>query len=235
MTNILIADDNIDYAINLMNYLNENNDIIRVCNIAKDGKETIDILNNKNNIDIILLDYKMPIYTASEVLEMIENKEKYIESCIIISGEYESIKMQNNKLVHSIVFKSISMEEIKIKILKLVKDKEDINLTNKIINEILYLGYDISHKGTKYLIDTIKYICLNANSLDNLEKYVYPKIAIQHQDNICNIKRRINKANTFMYYNCEISRLKGYFKFDQDTKPKIKTVITMVINNINKT
>ncbi len=41
MTNILIADDNIDYAINLMNYLNENNDIIRVCNIAKDGKKKL--------------------------------------------------------------------------------------------------------------------------------------------------------------------------------------------------
>lgn len=53
MLNVLIADDNTDYAINLMNYINEDNNIVRVCNIAKDGKKTIDILNNENNIDII--------------------------------------------------------------------------------------------------------------------------------------------------------------------------------------
>lgn len=62
MVKILIADDNIDYAINLMNYINNNIDNIKVCNITKDGKETLEILNSKNDIDIVLLDYKMPIY-----------------------------------------------------------------------------------------------------------------------------------------------------------------------------
>lgn len=238
MANILIADDNIDYAINLMNYINEDNDIIRVCNITKDGRETINILNNENNIDIILLDYKMPIYNAQEILQSISNKQKYIKSCIIISGDYGSIKLQNNELVYSIIFKSVMMKDIKTKILQLVEYKDEIkkdaNLTNKIINEMLYLGYDISHKGTKYLIDTIKYVYSNPNSLDNLEKYVYHNVARKYEETVYNIKCRINKANTFMYCNCKIERLKEYFKFDIDTKPKIKTVITMIINHINK-
>lgn len=62
MIKVLIADDNIEFAINLMNYINDNTDNINVCNIAKNGKETLEILNNRNDIDIILLDYKMPIY-----------------------------------------------------------------------------------------------------------------------------------------------------------------------------
>ena len=57
MVNVLIADDNVDYAINLMNYINEKNENIKVCNIAKNGKETLEILNLKDNIDVILLDY----------------------------------------------------------------------------------------------------------------------------------------------------------------------------------
>lgn len=89
MLNVLIADDNIDYAINLMNYINEDNNVVRVCNIAKDGKKAIDILNNENNIDVILLDYQMPIYNGQEVLEKIQNKDKYVDSCIIISGEIQ--------------------------------------------------------------------------------------------------------------------------------------------------
>ena len=37
MVNVLIADDNIDYAINLMNYINKQNNNARVCNVSKTG------------------------------------------------------------------------------------------------------------------------------------------------------------------------------------------------------
>lgn len=47
MVNVLIADDNISYAVTLMNYINKNNENIKVCNIAKNGKETLEILNKK--------------------------------------------------------------------------------------------------------------------------------------------------------------------------------------------
>ena len=50
MVNILIADDNVDYAISLMNYINKQNNKIRVCNIARDGKEAIHMLNTNNDI-----------------------------------------------------------------------------------------------------------------------------------------------------------------------------------------
>ena len=75
MVNVLIADDNVDYAINLMNYINEKNENIKVCNIAKNGKETLEILNLKDNIDVILLDYKMHFYNGEQVLEKITNKK----------------------------------------------------------------------------------------------------------------------------------------------------------------
>ena len=35
-----------------------------------------------------------------------------------------------------------------------------------------------------------------------------------------------------MYYNCEVSKLKKYFHFDVDTKPKTKTIINTVLNNL---
>ncbi len=238
LLNVLIADDNIDYAINLMNYINEDNSIIRVCNIAKDGKKTIDILNNQKNIDIILLDYKMPIYNGLEVLEKIENRDKYVDSFIIISGEIESvIKMRQCDLVHSILFKTLSMEDIKNKIMQLVEYKEDIkeneDIDKKILNEMLFLNYNISLKGTKYLIDAIKYVYDNRNYLDNLEKFVYPKIAQKYNEKLCNIKCRIGKATMLMYCNCEIEKLKEYFNLDVDIKPKLKTIIDTIVRKIS--
>lgn len=238
MINVLIADDNIDYAVNLMNYINEKNNNIKVCNIAKNGQETLDILNLKSDIDVILLDYKMPILNGGQVLDKIIDKEKYNNSFIVISGEIESvIKLRENKMIHSILYKNMKTEEIIKQINELLEYKESIKkakiIKNKIIDEILYLGYDISHKGTQYLIKTIEYIALNPNrELEKLEKNVYSKIASIYNDSAHNVKCRINNATTIMYYNCEIEKLKKYFCFNVDVKPKVKTIINTIINKI---
>lgn len=239
MINVLIADDNVDYAINLMNYINQKNENIKVCSITKNGEETLKILNLRNDIDVILLDYKMPIYNGKQVLEKITNKKRYEDSCIIISGEIESvISLRKNKLVHSVIHKTTSMNEIIRRINELLEYKESIKkskiLKNKITEELLYLGYDISHKGTQYLIKTIDYIATNSNrDLEKLERDVYPKIAAIYNDSAHNIKCRINSATTVMYCNCEIEKLKKYFHFEIDTKPKVKTIINTIIRRIS--
>lgn len=238
MINVLIADDNIDYAVNLMNYINEKNENIKVCNIAKNGKETLEILNLKNNIDVVLLDYKMPILNGKQVLDKIIDKERYSDSFIVISGEIESvIGLRDNEMIHSIMYKNMKTEEIINKINELFEYKESIKhskmLKNKIIDELLYLGYDISHKGTQYLIKTIDYIASNPNKeLDKLERNIYSKIAAIYNDSSHNVKCRINNATTIMYYNCEIEKLKEYFRFSVDVKPKVKTIISTIIHKI---
>ena len=141
-------------------------------------------------------------------------------------------------MVHSVIYKTMDMNEIIKKIDELIGYKDFINksslLKNKITEELLFLGYDISHKGTQYLIKTIEYIASNSyNDLGNLEKEIYPKIAIMYNDSVHNIKCRINRATSTMYCNCEIKKLKKYFHFDVDTRPKVKTIINTIINKIS--
>ena len=238
MVNVLIADDNIHYAINLMNIINKRNENIRVCNITQDGEQTLEILNDDNNIDVILLDYKLPIYNGIQVLERLDNKSKYENSFIIISGEISYINsLDTYNIVHSVISKTTDSEQIIRRINELVDFKESKKnsrkLKKEIIQELLYLGYDISHKGTKYLIKSIEYIASNPDKdLDNLEKSVYSKLSKIYNDSVHNIKCNINRATTAMYYECKIERLKDYFKFDNDAKPKVKTVINTIINKI---
>ena len=71
VVNILIADDNIYYAKNLMTYINETSKEIRVCNIAIDGNEVLNFLND--TIDIVLLDLNMPNVNGFVVLEYMSN------------------------------------------------------------------------------------------------------------------------------------------------------------------
>lgn len=240
MVNLLIADDNISFATNLMNYLNEKNDNVRVCYIAKSGRETLEFLNQKKDIDIVLLDLDMPELNGIEVLKSIKNKAKFEESFIIISGRNDLItKIYSKELIYSIIHKAIEMDNIIEKINKLIKHKENIKfqkrIKEKIINELLYLGYDISYRGTKYLIIVIEYVVLSQNChAESLERDVYPEVARRYNTSVHNVKSNINRANNSMYYTCNIEKLKEYFTFDIDMKPKIKTVINTVINKISK-
>lgn len=235
MINVLIADDNIEYAVNLMNYINEKNKNIKICKITKNGKETLEFLNLKNDIDVVLLDYQMPFYNGIQILEKIKNKSKYFGSIIIISGELDSIvQLQKSEMIHSVIFKTTSMERIIKRINELFEYKEEnkrINMmNNNIVNELLYLGYDISHKGTQYLIKVIEHIIINPEmELEKLDK-IYSQISTTYNTSPSNIKCRINKATTEMYYNCQVEKLTKYFHFDIDIKPKVRTVINTIIN-----
>ena len=239
MVNVLIADDNVDYAINLMNYINKNNKNIRICMITKDGKETLDILCAENNIDVILLDLKMPIFSGVEVLELIKNEKKYENAIIILSGElnYTTSLNKYNNLIYSVIDKVIVLDIIISNINSIIEEKEKMKkckmIKDKVMEELLYLGYDISHKGSQYLIKVIEYIVSNSDkNIENLERDVYPQISLLYNTSIHNIRCRINKSTTEMYYNCDIEKLKKYFKFDEDVKPKVKTIIYTIINKI---
>lgn len=137
-------------------------------------------------------------------MDKIIDKDKYNDSIIIISGEIESnIEIEKCEMIHSIAYKNIGIEEILKNINKLLENKEFIKADNlykkRIENEILYLGYNISHKGTQYLIKVIEYIASNPNKeLNYLEKDVYSKVATIYNDSEHNVKCKINCATTEM-------------------------------------
>ena len=239
MINILIADDNAYYASNLLNYINDKNKNVRICGIVRNGKEAIEKINSNNDIDIILLDFKMPLYNGEEVLKKVRDKNKLENSFIIITGEIELIKeLQKNNMVYGIFDKLVGFEKIYTSINELIKYKETTKYNEKIksrvTEELLFLGYNISHKGTQYLIRTIQYIVTHPNNeVEKLEKYIYPKIAKMYKDSTHNVKCSIIRATNSMYYECEIERLKKYFYFADDFKPTAKVVKNTIANKLS--
>lgn len=241
MINILIADDNIYYAKTLINIINNDiNDNIKVTHIAVDGRETLDILKN-NSIDIILLDLIMPIYDGLYILDKLklEQNDKYKQSIIVISGETDMLyKVNNQPYVYCVLDKVCSISKIIDKIKELVDNKEQEkhinNVKDNIIKHLQYLNYNLSHKGTQYLIDSILLI-YNRGDYDifNLQKCIYPAIAKIYNKSKHNIKCDINRANDYMYRVCEKERLKEYFKFFDNTKPTVKNVIYTILNKIS--
>ena len=146
-------------------------------------------------------------------------------------------RLTDNNAIYSVVKKTDGIKAITTEINRLIKekeqDKEKRNLEKNIRKELLYLGYDISLKGTRYLIDVIEYVAkLQQEDINSLIKDVFPVIAKRYKITPHNLKCSINRANTSMYFNCEERKLKEYFSVDEDIKPTTKMIILTIINKI---
>lgn len=240
MLNILIADDNIYYAKMLMDQIYSTNDNVRVCNITIDGEETLKILSENSNIDIFLLDLKMPKYTGIEILKKLNNKTNYEKSCIAISGEKDLLaKVLDNKLVYAYIFKGFDMEKIMENINDLITYKNNIKtellIEENLKKELEFLRFNNIYIGTKYLKEAILYILEKKNGdFDNLKRDVFSKIALEYNKSVHNIKCNINTSITEMYYDCESDKIEKYFNISKERKPTTKLVISTIVNKIEK-
>lgn len=241
MVNILVADDNLYYAKTLVNYIMSKNDKIRVVNISTNGQEVMENLKS-GKIDILILDLKMPVLSGIQILDKIQVLNLDI-SIIVVSGEEKLIKhIINNKMVEGFINKLAGLEKINQKINEIITRKDNranLELIKKrILEELLFLGYNIKYNGTKYLAEVI-YLIYEMEGTDNingrainLEQYFYKILANKYSKSVKNIKINIINATESMYMECERETLQNYFSFSYDHKPTPKVVIDTVISKI---
>jgi len=108
------------------------------------------------------------------------------------------------------------------------------NEYRKIIDELVFIGYSLKHKGTYILAEAIYEVYNNKNQdiLDNVEGNIYFKLAKKYNQKIGTIKSNIVKATNNMYLVTDVKRIKEYFGFCDDIKPTPKLIIATIINKI---
>ena len=247
MLDLLVVDDNMFFSKTLINNVVQNNSKLRLCMIATNGIEALDIIS-KRKLDIILLDLKLPECNGLEVLEFLtENKKEiYNHSIIVISGEMDMMtQVVNNPLVYDYLSKGMGIDKIVKIINDLCKEKEmelstlnkkrkiSMIIKNQIYQELLEIGYNVHYNGTKYLMETIYYIySKKINGNYKLEKEVYPIIAKKYSKKTNTIKSDIIKATKKIKYDNREDKLKRYFLYFFDNKIKPKLVINTVLAKI---
>lgn len=239
MVNVLVIEDNFYYSKNLINVMSDANSKMRLYKISTDGKEAIDVIRNiENDIDIILLDLKLPHYSGIDILNFIEsnNLTKYKNSIIVISGEMElMLQIRNNPYLYSYVDKMSGFENILLKINTLIdiKEKEKTSIESIICKELKKMHYNFSYIGTRYLIESLLLLYNNSNWENiKLEKEIYPIISKKHKKTVNNIKTNILHATDLMYYDCEEDILNNYLGIYDNSKPTPKSVISAIMNNL---
>lgn len=243
MFNILVINDNLRYSKNLINFILKNNSSIKLIGIASNGKEALNYLTSKEyNIDIILLDLKLPYYNGIKLLENLkmQNLSNYDQSIIVISAETSLLSsIINEKCIYSYINKIEGFEKILNELNNLIELKtnqyNEIYLQDKILKELKYLNYNDKFIGTKYLLEAITLIAKNTffNST-NLKRDVYPIIASKHKKTVHNIKCNINNATVIMNCDCKKEVIMQYFHFnDKKSEAKPKQVIDTILSKLN--
>ena len=240
MLNLLIADDNIYYAKSLVNYIASRTKSIKLVGIATDGEEVLSILE-REQIDLILLDLKMPKCNGLEVIEKIEKMQaKKKPRIILISGDIESVHyLYTNELISDIVNKTEDISSVYEKLENIAsKEVEIMNIDHvkRIVTaELMHIGFNFKHKGTNYLLESIMYIyeAKDRELLDNLENYVYRVIGCQHHKNAKNIKSNILKATDYMYAETSFEKVKKRLGMVEERKPTPKSIISIILAKID--
>lgn len=104
----------------------------------------------------------------------------------------------------------------------------------KIVDELIFIGYNIKHIGTLMMAECIKIIMLSSNIeiINDLENNVYTIIAKKYKTNVKAVKGNLVNATNYMYDMNDSTRIKEYFGFYEDTKPTPKVVINTIVRKI---
>lgn len=109
MGKILIVDDEQGIRLLLQEVFKEEGYVVLT---AETGKEALSIMK-ENDIDVIVIDYKLPIMNGVEVLRKLEN-DGYSTPTILMSGMFEMIQkdIQDLSLVKHTLSKPFDMDEL---------------------------------------------------------------------------------------------------------------------------
>jgi len=107
---ILVVDDQPGIRLLLTDILENEGYLVKT---ATNGKEALLILEESKDLDLIILDYKLPIIDGREVLQTIEEKNIQIPA-IIISGLAEDMveEAENYPFVKLIVQKPFNIKDV---------------------------------------------------------------------------------------------------------------------------
>jgi len=218
---LLLADDNEEFARNLKVCL-ENEEDIEVLDVAKDGKEAVQKIQEKQP-DIVLLDMIMPYLDGIGVLEQLNELQmknrptaimlsavgqaKITQRAIELGAEYYIVKPFDTQLLIKRIreIKNYSAPTLNNKVLRETKSpyiaissnakKEAEGTLEALVTNIIHeLGVPAHIKGYQYLREAIMMVVNDIDVINQITKQLYPDIAHKFKTTPSRVERAIRHA-----------------------------------------
>ena len=223
-TTILIADDNEDFAMTLVKYLEKEEDM-EVIGIAKNGKEACDMVINTQP-DVLLLDVIMPYLDGIGVLEHINSSNlakkpmcimlsavgqaKITQTAISLGAEYYVVKPFDIEVLIKRIkeiknYKPTTAQncisnnrdrEIKVPYIDISdNNKKNEEMLEALVTNIIHeLGVPAHIKGYQYLREAIIMVIQDIDIINQITKQLYPEIARKFKTTPSRVERAIRHA-----------------------------------------
>lgn len=223
-TNILMIDDNINLIKMVQEYFKDN-DLININLQAHDGEEGIKILEeNKEKIDLIILDLIMPNKDGIYVLG--EMKKRGIDKKVIVATSYNSSEVIREVSEYGVSYYilkpfDLNVLEKRIKEITNKKESEEIdfytsNLQVSITKMLHELGIPSHIKGYGYIREAVSIIFENPEVIGGITKELYPALAQKFNTTVSRVERAIRHAIEVSWNRGNLEFMEELFGFSVD-------------------
>ena len=259
---ILVADDNSEFAKNLTENIEKQEDM-EVIGMAKNGLEAVKIIENTQP-DIVLLDVIMPHLDGLGVLEKIETMEiakkplvimlsavgqdKVTGRAIELGAQYYIVKpfdmdilikrmreMKTQKVVPAKTgFVNREIKAPYVEISEENKNSED-SLEALVTNVIHEVGVPAHIKGYQYLRQAIIMVVNDIEVINQITKQLYPSIAHKYKTTPSRVERAIRHAIEVAWgrgQNETVENIFGYTVSAMKGKPTNSEFIAMIADKL---
>ena len=239
MINLLVVESNVEQCKNIVNYISRYSNQVKVCGIAYNDEDAIEIINTKLP-DLIFLDLNLPNLEAFNILNYITEKKlnKYVNAIIMIANKpISKSKFEHSQYINCFFKKPVELRNVVLRLNEIaafkLSNSDEALIRNKITHELEILNYNFSYHGSKYMVDALYELYINKDKYyDNLSKDVYPVLAKKHHKKANTIKCDICHATKMMFYDCNEQVIANYFKLSSSMKPTVKQFIFTILNKL---
>ena len=246
---VLIADDNKEFCSILNDYLLNQRDIV-VTGIAKDGKEALTLIEQKQP-DLVILDIIMPHLDGLGVLERLQsmNLEKFprivilsavgqdmiTQRAITLGADYYVVKPFDMDMFNDNVPSEPVRRPVAVTAVETPVQKGPVDLETEITNIIHEIGVPAHIKGYMYLREAITMVVNDMELLSAVTKELYPSIAKKYNTTASRVERAIRHAIEVAWGRGQIdaiNKLFGYTIHTDKGKPTNSEFIAIIADKL---
>ena len=256
---VLIADDNKEFCSILNDYLLNQKDIV-VTGIAKDGREALELIQQKQP-DLVVLDIIMPHLDGLGVLEKLNGmdldkmprvivlsavgQDKITQQAITLGADYYVVKAFDMDIFTKRIREMFSTQDVETKrrsVSTQVVQREaaatsrgPIDLETEITSIIHEIGVPAHIKGYMYLREAITMVVNDMELLSAVTKELYPSIAKKYNTTASRVERAIRHAIEVAWGRGQvdaINKLFGYTVHNEKGKPTNSEFIAIIADKL---
>lgn len=236
MVSILIADDNKDFGICMLNSIIEkNSNSIKVQGIATNGLEAYQKIKALQP-DIVLLDVEMPIMNGFQVIHKLSEEKYTLPKILLVTAFPALINSFSNdaQLVDRIIFKPFDFDVLNNHLVQICDEYNNDKSNERIINVLNIFDFNTNSLGYSYLIECIKLCLEDTHYIEDLKNYLYPQIAkIYNISNHSKVEWAVDKSIKSMFRYTKTSTLNKFFPNAKSisTKVFIKKIVAILLES----